>query len=106
MASDGENESTVDIRTPVRVLDTPWPFQYSVVPGKGLVRNVPPGSVAPSAAGTGEADTVRGELARRGIQSATYSNGKSAKAGRQGASERVEPIDLGWIVKQPSKDGL
>lgn len=37
--------STPEVRRiPTRQLTAPWPFLYSVVPGRGLVKNLPSGS--------------------------------------------------------------
>lgn len=36
--------TTFKVRQPTQVRRTPWPFLYTVVPGRGIVRNVQPGA--------------------------------------------------------------
>lgn len=51
----------------LQVLRAPWPFLYSVVTGRGMVRNLPVGSKLPVADTGG---TLRQNLAAMGIRSA------------------------------------
>lgn len=51
----------------LQVLRAPWPFLYSVVSGRGIVKNLPVGSRLPVADSGG---TLRQSLAAKGIRSA------------------------------------
>lgn len=85
----------------LQVLRAPWPFLYSVVRGRGMVRNLPVGSKLPVAETGG---TVRQALAAKGIRSAAAPRRKAdADEAPAGPMKRrsVAEITLNWTP--PSK---
>lgn len=79
-----------------RVLEAAWPFLYSVINGRGLVKNLPVGSKAPSKTRT---PTLREELRTKGIAGSTSARRRvdqDEEPVRKASKGAVTPIALNW----------
>ncbi len=93
-ATDGSPDVALTDET--RVLEAAWPFLYSVINGRGLVKNLPVGSKAPL---KNRSPTLREELRAKGIAGSTSARRRGdqdEEPVRKASKAAVTPIALNW----------